>query len=164
MSPASPTFLAVPYEHHTLLSICTASFERKVLQTFTLSTNHVIPAGVHIEVASHPLSFDPEVVSDPDTFDHLRSYKMRTMKGAERGGANQFVTTSPSNLTWGYGRHACPGRFFAALEAKLMVARALLDYDMCNADGYEGRYPNVDFGPMSMPDPSRNLLFKRRDV
>lgn len=145
-----------------------ASFGRKVLKDFTLSTGQVIPAGVTIEVASHPMAFDPEVVPDPDSFDVLRSYNLRrASEGAESGGssaANQFVTTSPLNLMWGYGRHACPGRFFAANEAKMIVSRAILDYEFRNVDGQEGRYPNMDFGLQSIPDPTKQLLFKRRDV
>ncbi|KAK7698752.1 hypothetical protein SLS64_012233 [Diaporthe eres] len=146
------------------------SFGRKVLQDFTLSTGQVIPAGVTIEVASHPMAFDPEVVADPDSFDMLRSYKLRQAAGAAEsgggggGGANQFVTASPSNLMWGYGRHACPGRYFAANEAKMIVSRAILDYEFRNVDGHEGRYPNMDFGLQSIPDPTKQLLFKRRDV
>lgn len=144
-----------------------ASFGRKVLRDFTLSTGQVIPADVTIEVASHSMAFDPEVVPDPDSFDMLRSYKLRqSAAGAAEsgGGAHQFVTTSPSNLMWGYGRHACPGRFFAANEAKMIVSRAILDYEFRNVDGHEGRYPNMDFGLQSIPDPTKQLLFKRREV
>lgn len=143
-----------------------ASFGRKVLQDFTLSTGQVIPAGVTIEVASHPMAFDPEVVPDPDSFNMLRSYKLRQAAGAAEGGgaANQFVTASPSNLMWGYGRHACPGRFFAANEAKMIVSRAILDYEFRNVEEQVGRYPNMDFGLQSIPDPTKQLLIKRRDV
>lgn len=113
------------------------------------------------------MAFDPEVVPDPDEFDMLRAYKLRQAAGAVEGGGtatNQFVTASPSNLMWGYGRHACPGRYFAANEAKMIVSRAILDYEFCNADGHDGRYPNMDFGLQSIPDPTKQLLFKRREV
>lgn len=120
------------------------------------------------------MAFDPEVVPNPDSFDALRSYHLRqqttTAHGVgegdnnNKGGAHQFVTASQSNLMWGYGRHACPGRFFAANEAKMIVARAILDYEIRNADDFEGRYPNMDFGLQSIPDPTKKLLFKRRDV
>lgn len=110
------------------------------------------------------MAFDPEVVPDPDSFDVLRSYNLRKAAEGAEGAANQFVTTSPLNLMWGYGRHACPGRFFAANEAKMIVSRAILDYEFRNVDGQEGRYPNMDFGLQSIPDPTKQLLFKRRDI
>lgn len=33
-------------------------------------------------------------------------------------------------LTFGYGRHACPGRFFASHEMKLMLAHIIQHYDV----------------------------------
>jgi cytochrome P450 len=40
-----------------------------------------------------------------------------------------FVSTSPAYHPFGHGRHACPGRFFAANELKLMLAYMVLNYD-----------------------------------
>lgn len=42
----------------------------------------------------------------------------------------QFVATSPTYLGFGHGRHACPGRFFAANELKLLIAYLLTRYDI----------------------------------
>jgi cytochrome P450 len=33
-------------------------------------------------------------------------------------------------IPFGFGRHACPGRFFALHQAKLMLAYALMNYDV----------------------------------
>ncbi|KAJ0122972.1 ent-kaurene oxidase [Diaporthe amygdali] len=144
-----------------------SSFQRKVLKTFTLSNGQVIPAGCLIEVPIIGINFDDEVVDDPEKFDAFRSYRAREMEGlagtekANAGATNQFVTVSPTNLLFGYGRHACPGRFFAANEIKMIVSRAVLDYDMEMANGSTERYPNLTFGGQSTPDPSREILFKR---
>ncbi|KAI1608962.1 putative cytochrome P450 [Exophiala viscosa] len=40
-----------------------------------------------------------------------------------------FVSTSPTYHAFGHGRHACPGRFFAANELKLLLAHMLLKYE-----------------------------------
>ncbi|POS81188.1 hypothetical protein DHEL01_v200399 [Diaporthe helianthi] len=146
-----------------------STFQRKVLKTFTLSTGQVIPAGCLIEVPVIGINFDDEVVENPEKFDAFRSYRAREkegLEGAEKasaGASNQFVTVSPSNLLFGYGRHACPGRFFAANEIKMIVSRAVLDYDMKTSDGSRERYLNLSFGGQSVPDPSKELLFKRVD-
>ncbi|KAL1866060.1 hypothetical protein Daus18300_006961 [Diaporthe australafricana] len=144
-----------------------SSFQRKVLKTFTLSTGQVIPAGCLIEVPVVGINFDDEVIEDPEKFDAFRSYRARETDGLEgsekasAGATNQFVTVSPTNLLFGYGRHACPGRFFAANEIKMIVSRAVLDYDIKMADGSRERYSNLSFGGTSTPDPSKELLFKR---
>lgn len=143
------------------------SFSRKVLRTFTLSNGQVIPAGCIIEVPAYGLSMDGEIIDDPETFDAFRSYRARAQEGLEgagkagAGATNQFVSVSPTNLTFGYGRHACPGRFFAANEIKMIVSRALLDYDVKMIDGSKERYPNIEFTTQNIPDPSKDLLFKR---
>ncbi|ROV91649.1 hypothetical protein VSDG_07942 [Cytospora chrysosperma] len=144
-----------------------SSFHRKVLKTFTLSNGQVIPAGCTIEVPSYAMSMDDEVNENPDQFDAFRSYRMRAqegLEGARKAGvsaANQFVSVSQTNLTFGYGRHACPGRFFATNEIKMIVSRALLDYDIKMIDGSRERYPNIQFGHSNVPDTSKELLFRR---
>jgi len=135
-----------------------ASFERKVLKTFALSNGQVIPAGVTIEASSYGVTRDAAVFPDPEKFDGLRFYRLRDRSETAPNGAgekakaaavpaaahNQFVSVSPSSLTFGYGRHACPGRFFAANEIKMVMARMILKYDIRNVDGSTDRYPNFE--------------------
>lgn len=133
------------------LNLASASFSRKVFKTITLSNGQVIPAGCTIEVPAFSSMNDPEVVENPEKFDAFRSYRLRReeeLSGADKasaGAANQMVSVTASNLTFGYGRHACPGRFFAANEIKMIVGRALLDYDIAMVDGSRERFPNVIF-------------------
>jgi len=61
---------------------------------------------------------------------------------------NQFVSVSPNSLGFGYGRHACPGRFFAANEIKLLLIHAMLTYDMGLVGDSKERYPNLEFAHM----------------
>lgn len=125
------------------------TFSRKVLKSITLSNGLVIPAGVIIEVASYGAMNDPDFFSDPEVFDPLRFYKVREregLQGADKAGAgatNQFVSVNSHNLIFGYGRHACPGRFFAANEIKMILGRALLNYDVKLVDGVKERYSNI---------------------
>ncbi|KAM7198936.1 putative cytochrome P450 E-class, group IV [Naviculisporaceae sp. PSN 640] len=142
-----------------------ASFQRKVLKDMSLSNGQHIPAGTVIEVPAQAISFDPTVFPDPEKFDGLRFYKMRE-KARQAGefdtaALGQFVSVSKASLSFGYGRHACPGRFFAGNEIKMIVANCLLQYDMKLLDGFTARYPNLELGGSSVPDPTKELLFKR---
>jgi cytochrome P450 len=153
-----------------------ASFQRKVNKTFTLSNGQVIPAGVVIEVPAAAISHDPEVFPDADKFDPWRFSRLREQARAageaEAAAQNQFVSVNPNVLTvclpptmvslqrmetkncphkltcpqFGFGRHACPGRFFAANEIKMIIANFVLAYDMKLPDGVTERYSNLPFG------------------
>ncbi|KAF4944142.1 hypothetical protein FSARC_14749 [Fusarium sarcochroum] len=141
-----------------------ASFQRKVLKPFTLSNGQVIPAGVTIEIPAVAVSSDSNIFPHADKFDPLRFYRLRTEAkdggSVEKAANNQFVSVNQSSLTFGYGRHACPGRFFAANEIKMILAHALLEYDVKLVGSATERYPNMEFAHMSIPDPSKNLLFR----
>lgn len=137
------------------------AFSRKVLKPFTLSNGQAIPAGVTIEIPSHAIYQDTENYPDSSTFDGFRFYRLRQQGGVTNHARNQFVTTNEQNLGFGYGRHACPGRFFAANEIKMILARLILEYDFKNADGVTERYPNHEMGRGTSPDPTKALLFKR---
>ncbi|KAF7548892.1 hypothetical protein G7Z17_g6765 [Cylindrodendrum hubeiense] len=144
-----------------------ASFQRKVLKSFTLSNGQVIPAGVIIEVPAVAVNSDCELFPKADEMDPLRFYRLR--QEAKAGGSvegsalNQFVSVSQNSLTFGYGRHACPGRFFAANEIKMIVANFLMRYEVKNVIGSAKRYPNMEFAHMSIPDPSKMVLFRELD-
>lgn len=140
------------------------SFARKVIKGFTLSNGQYIPAGVNIEAPSAAVYLDPNNYANSETFDGFRHAKLRENGGATEHARHQFVTTNEQNLMFGYGRHACPGRFFAANEIKMILARLLLDFDFKNEDGSNVRYPNIELGRSSTPDPRKLLMFKRVTV
>ncbi|PNP79956.1 hypothetical protein FNYG_06653 [Fusarium nygamai] len=141
-----------------------ASIQRKVLEPFTLSNGQGIPAGVTIEISAVAVSSDSNVFPHAEKFDPLRFYRLRTEAKdggpVEKAANNQFGSVNQSSLTFGYGRHACPGRFFAANETKMILAHALLQYDVKNVAEVAERYPNMEFAHMSIPDLSKKLLFK----
>ncbi|TLD12775.1 uncharacterized protein PgNI_04126 [Pyricularia grisea] len=153
-----------------------SAFMRKVLKPFTLSNGQQIPAGVTIEVPGYGVSRDPNTFPNADSWDGLRFFRLResgetigsTKQGGGRASAvevsaqNQFVSVSKSSLGFGYGRHACPGRFFASNEVKMILARLVLNYDMKLPAGETERYKNIEAAGASVPDPYKMLLFKER--
>lgn len=66
------------------------------------------------------------VHNDGDLYDGPGEYRpFRFVEGTE-----QFTATGPTYLGFGHGKHACPGRFFAANELKLLIAYLLVNYDI----------------------------------
>jgi cytochrome P450 len=114
-----------------------------------------------IETPSDAMYKDPEIYPDSEKFDGFRHYNLRRNGSATDHARNQFVTTNEMNLAFGYGRHACPGRFFAANEMKLIIARLILGYDIKMPEGLTERYDQVEIGKTTMPHPAKPLLLKK---
>jgi hypothetical protein len=54
-----------------------------------------------------------------------------------------------------------PGRFFAAVELKTMLAYVLVNYDIKMAND-AGRPRNIPIGSEMMPDTTAQVLFRKR--
>ncbi|KAF8733251.1 hypothetical protein AX14_003987 [Amanita brunnescens Koide BX004] len=133
---------------------------RKTIKDFTFSDGTTIPAGNLISVAVPCIHTDPDNYVDPEIFDGLRFEKMRGEEG-ELQSKYSLVSLDLSYLLFGHGRHACPGRFFAAGELKTILAYILLNYDVKMADG-GGRPENTWFGQTSFPHTKAEVLFRKR--
>ncbi|KAF3048253.1 hypothetical protein E8E12_011510 [Didymella heteroderae] len=140
------------------------SFTRRVLKGITLSNGQYIPPGVIIEVPSQAVYNDSTIYPDSATFDGFRHYKLRRNGSSTDHARNQFVTTNEQNLAFGYGRHACPGRFFAANEIKMIVAKMILDYEIKLPEGVTERYAQIEMGRTISPNPTKTLMFKKLEV
>lgn len=82
--------------------------------------------------------WDPSVYKNPEQYDGYRFLRMRAEPGKESTAS--LASTSPNHLGFGYGLHACPGRFFAAHEVKIAMCHILLKYDWRLP---QGRQPQV---------------------
>ncbi|KAI1151017.1 cytochrome P450 [Nemania diffusa] len=91
-----------------------------------LSDGTVIPKGAKCAV-NNTTRLDATLYENPENFDGYRFLKMRNDPGKENKA--QFVTTNVDSLGFGYGLHACPGRFFAANEVKVALCHLVLKYD-----------------------------------
>ncbi|RGP78404.1 hypothetical protein FLONG3_3540 [Fusarium longipes] len=98
--------------------------------TFPSGTH--VPKGHRIAVPGYSVLQDPEIYPEPKKYNALRFYNARhdEKDGYVKSARNALPTTSPEFLAWGLGRNACPGRFFASNEIKMMLAYMLLNYDI----------------------------------
>ncbi|KAJ3488342.1 hypothetical protein NLI96_g2932 [Meripilus lineatus] len=139
---------------------CT-SLTRKALTEVTLSDGTFIPAGTICVAASGATHTDDENYPNALDFSPFRFSEMREKEGENIG--HQFVTTASDYISFGHGRHACPGRFFAANELKAMMTYLVLTYDVKFGD--EGvRPPNRWFGFSVTPCPDTPVLFRKRRI
>lgn len=110
-----------------------------------------------MDAANHDNLLHP----NPDNFDGFRYYRLRQSGGPSEPARSQFVSSNERDLFFGYGNHACPGRFFAAVEIKLILARFLLDYDIKMRNGLTERYKSIGHERLLGPDLTKDILLKR---
>lgn len=138
---------------------------RKTLKPFTFLDGTCLPTGTVLAVATQPQYLGASLHSSPDEFEGFRfskHYEQHQPVLAGGGMRYQLVTTSPDFLAWGYGRHACPGRFMAATLLKTMFAHVVLNYDVL----FEGGVRPGDrmAGLRDLPNPNVKILIRQRPL
>ncbi|PWY93639.1 cytochrome P450 [Aspergillus sclerotioniger CBS 115572] len=116
------------------------TFDRILREPITLSDGKRLPVGAHVAIATdamlHDAHYLPSGGADPDSFDPFRYARAREDPGKpENAQRYQLATTEVTSLPFGHGKHACPGRFFASSQAKLVLCHLLLRYDFCLPEG-----------------------------
>jgi cytochrome P450 len=126
----------------------------------TTDTGVHLPQGTLISFMAHPVQMDEETFDNPNKFDPFRFSRMREMMEAKKAEAKEpagdasaetdevagvgplkFVTTGPDHLTFGHGRHACPGRFVVDFQLKMIIAHVITRYELEFPKEYNGRRP-----------------------
>jgi cytochrome P450 len=150
--------LALSPRRVSKLTSSSVSMPRQAKSDITLSDGNVIPNNTMVAVGPVPMS-DSNIFPDADGFDGYRFLRMRNAPGAEN--KHQFVTTSPDCIVFGHGHHACPGRFFASNEIKLLLAHMLMYYDWKLPEGQTKVQHNVN-GTGISPNSRQKILYKSR--
>ncbi|OJD19737.1 hypothetical protein AJ78_00360 [Emergomyces pasteurianus Ep9510] len=123
----------------------------------TRTTSVPLPKGSIVSILTHSIHNDANVFEDPTRFDPWRFAKRRQGHGnsepdsehndnsslaanrtrtasasaaAAAAAVHAFTSTSVNNLFFGHGRHACPGRFLAEAELKMLLVCLLMNYDV----------------------------------
>ena len=136
------------------------TFERVVTEDYSLSDGFVIPANTTIGLPTQAISMDPTLYPNPNQFDAFRFSTLREIN-PDKAGKAQYVASNPESMSFGFGRHACPGRFFAANEIKAIMVYLLMNYDMRFLPG-QARPRSLQFETQYLPSHDAGVLFKRR--
>ncbi|KUJ21322.1 trichothecene C-8 hydroxylase [Mollisia scopiformis] len=138
---------------HSLLKM-----PRQAKEEISLSDGITIPKSAFISMGP-VLMKDPTIFPNVDKFDGHRFLNLRNAPGNEN--KHQFVTTSPECNVFGHGQHACPGRFFASNEIKLLLAHMVMYYDWKLPDG-QTSVQHTKNGVGESPNSRQKILFKSR--
>ncbi|AEO55817.1 hypothetical protein MYCTH_2108406 [Thermothelomyces thermophilus ATCC 42464] len=118
-----------------------------------------IPRGAAVSVPSYPVSRDNDIYPGADEFRPFRFAEQRADDSVEyvKQVAKAFATTSTDYPAFGHSRNACPGRFFAANDLKLILAHLVLNYDIRPRNSWLGlnRVP-----PLQATIPTRYYTYK----
>ncbi|RYC60678.1 hypothetical protein CHU98_g5548 [Xylaria longipes] len=118
------------------------------------------PIGTYVCVVNtSSLDNQPDIVGDQ--FDGLR-YSKKRQPGAGLGTRHQYSSTDKQHITFGHGRFACPGRFVAAAEIKIVLAMVLERYQISFGEGC-ARPKNLHLLELGFQDPSIRVYLRERE-
>ena len=142
------------------------SFKRIVREPITLSDGLKLPKGAYISVVntSH---FQLEegfenAEGDSKTFDGLRYYRKHSDPAFKS--RFQYASTDKDHITFGHGRFACPGRFVASVEMKMILVHILLKYDLKFAGEKTVRPKNLQVLELGFQNPAARFQVRERKV
>ncbi|KAK5636070.1 hypothetical protein RRF57_011782 [Xylaria bambusicola] len=125
-----------------------------------------LPQGTKIAVPALAIQTDAEHFNDPLTVDAFRFSRLREAANYNHGeGENNWSATrySETNLAFGFGKHACPGRFYAVYKAKLIFSKLIQEYDW-RWESPEVRPPSLSINGQFAPNRSQQIFLRQRGI
>jgi ent-kaurene oxidase len=119
----------------------TLGLKRLFLEPYTFENGTHIPAGTYVCMPIHAIENDEKHTPHPDEYDGLRTFRARQEKkrngDLDNAAAKDLLFTTPTRtvLNFGYGKTACPGRFFASVVIKMVLVKMLTEYDFAFMPG-----------------------------
>ncbi|KAI1793036.1 cytochrome P450 [Ganoderma leucocontextum] len=131
---------------------------RRALKDITLSDGTYLPRGSLFAFAGQATHSDSR---NYDRSEQFEPFRFSDLREAGESARHQFVNTSSEYIPFGRGKHACPGRFFASMELKAVLAYLILHYDM-KLEGEAARPANFNLSFSVIPSQDAVVQFKRR--
>lgn len=128
---------------------------RKVITSHTFSDGTRVGRGSWVAEPVVHANSSGACYDRPDVYDGFRFVDAA-------GGRNQCASTSVEFLSWGHGASACPGRFFAVAEMKIVLAYILCNYEIRFQPGMVERPKSSTIGIFQVPDTSVELELRKR--
>ncbi|KAK4169837.1 cytochrome P450 [Cladorrhinum sp. PSN259] len=139
----------------------TMGMKRLFKQDYTFADGTHVRAGTYACMPVFAVENDPAVTPNPEKFDGLRAYRER-FASAEEKTEYLFSSPGPQFLNFGYGKTACPGRFFASVVVKMVTVKALTEYEFKFKDA-KGRPQNLMFHEFLFTWPWTKMLVRKKE-
>ncbi|GME62479.1 Cytochrome P450 [Neofusicoccum parvum] len=121
-------------ESQRLHTVGALAMNRRVEEAMTLSDGTHLPKGACLGIPTLAMKSTEKWGPDAEEFVGDRFLRLRQQPGS--GNRWQFISTSADHMGFGYGRQACPGRFFASNQIKIAIVHLLLNYDWSKGKDY----------------------------
>ncbi|KAG9258510.1 cytochrome P450 [Emericellopsis atlantica] len=122
-----------------------------------------IPKGNVIAVPGKNIARDDVFFAEAETYKPFRfvenTGKSETVPVKKAKAA--AATTTADYLPFGHGRHACPGRFFAVAQMKLVLGYLIMNYDI---EMLYKRPADIYIGVAKLPPMASELRVRRRKM
>ncbi|KAG9230925.1 cytochrome P450 [Amylocarpus encephaloides] len=131
---------------------------------FTFSDGLTLPVGTRIALPAQAIQRDSEFCRDPLEFDGFRFIKLAQADARQDDGVNIWAASNSgkTNLSFGYGNHACPGRFLAVRMLKVVFTKLILEYDVSWDRADPGQPSRFSMEGISTPNVTQNVKLKKR--
>ncbi|KAL3477320.1 cytochrome P450 [Aspergillus californicus] len=143
-------------ETQRLEPLASFTLSRIARENVVLDDGTRIPKGTQARLTTDNM-WNSSIYPDAARFDGYRFVKLRDQ---DAGASLSFASVSANHMGFGYGKHACPGRFFAGAETKIALCHILLKYDFGLVDG--GLSGTQTDGMMIWRDKKAMLRVRRR--
>ncbi|KAJ5633332.1 cytochrome P450 [Penicillium lividum] len=142
------------------------SLRRKVVRPFTLQDGTTLIKDDIACIPLKPILEDSEIYTDPLTFNPYRFINDAHLDKAKPGAfATSDFTDADFNFPiWGLGKRACPGRHYASLLLKLVLAQILLRYDVKMLEDAKQDQRYFYWRSAIVPKAAATLHFRERDL
>jgi len=134
---------------------------RRAVKDYTFSDGTFVPKGTFLAAAARPVHRDGELYENGTEFNPWRFSDLRVKEGESL--KYQMTSVGTENLPWGHGKHSCPGRFFAVLTMKTMLAHIVANYDVRLEQ--DGQIPPPQWVAAALlPNRNANVFFRKRQI
>ncbi|KAK5996288.1 Cytochrome P450 monooxygenase cheE [Cladobotryum mycophilum] len=147
-------------ESQRMNSIGLVTVQRSAVRPYDFQDGLHLPKNTQFAFPNFELNHDPDVYPNPYDFDPWRFLKMRKAGDENR---HHFAYASESAINFGAGTHACPGRYYAGYEIKLILIHILTRYDVMWPKG-SSRPPNMVHDFQNSPSPMVPVLFREKSI
>ena len=128
---------------------------------YTFSSGLHVPEGVNVCIPGHRIMRDDAIYPNADEFDGFRHQMPYHLMDQDKADPTMGMNTPGAEyLTFGYGVHACPGRFLATLLLKATMRHFLEKFEVEVVGKGRAEVPRV--WHLAMPPIGVSVKIRRR--